>query len=419
MSIEIHQKHRSQLVEKISNDGVVIVASGTEKQRNSDVNYPFRANSNFLYLTGINEPNCVLLLSHQHYILFVEEQEKGREVWDGKKINPSEAVEIWGADKAYSNKCFEKELPKLLKNSTNIFVNLNEDNAINEIIIAQQKTITPLTHTLEELRVIKNKTEIKQMQRAADISVKAHQDAMRQVKKYPFEYQIAAIFDYHFSFNNVQTAYPHIVASGENACTLHYVKNNAKMQDGDLLLIDAGCEFNGYASDITRTFPVNGKFNEAQKAIYNLVLDAQKQAINAIKPDVSIKTPHKIVVKILTTGLINLGLLTGTVADNIKKEKYRQFFMHGTGHFLGLDVHDVGNYKTDGKERLFEAGMVMTVEPGLYITEDENIDKKWWGIGVRIEDDILVTATGHHNLTQDLEKEVVDIENLMDNQNNE
>lgn len=415
MPFDNYQKHRRDLQKKITNDDIVIIASGFEKQRNSDVNYPFRANSNFLYLTGINEPNCVLLLSQKQFILFVEAQEKGREVWDGKKINPSEAVEIWGADKAYSNKDFEKKLPKLLKDSDNIFINLNEDNVINEVIIAQQKIITPLKETLEELRIIKDKAEIEQMQHAANISVKAHQDAMRQVKNYDFEYQIVAIFDYHFSFNNVQTAYPHIVASGENACTLHYVKNDAKMQDGDLLLIDAGCEFNGYASDITRTFPVNGKFNEAQKAIYNLVLDAQKQAINAIKPNVPMDTSHKIVIEVLTTGLIKLGLLTGSVEGNIKKEKYKQFFMHGTGHFLGLDVHDVGNYKQNEKSRVYEVGMVTTIEPGIYISPSEDIDKKWWGIGVRIEDDIVVTKTGYYNLTQDLVKEIVDIEMLMDN----
>lgn len=415
MPFDNYQKHRRDLQKKITNDDIVIIASGFEKQRNSDVNYSFRANSNFLYLTGINEPNCVLLLSQKQFILFVEPQEKEKEIWEGKKVSLSEAVAIFGADKAYSNKDFEKKLPKLLKDSDNIFINLNEDNVINEVIIAQQKIITPLKETLEELRIIKDKAEIEQMQHAANISVKAHQDAMRQVKNYDFEYQIAAIFDYHFSFNNVQTAYPHIVASGENACTLHYVKNDAKMQDGDLLLIDAGCEFNGYASDITRTFPVNGQFNEAQKAIYNLVLDAQKQTINAIKPNVPMDTSHKIVIEVLTTGLIKLGLLTGSVEGNIKKEKYKQFFMHGTGHFLGLDVHDVGNYKQNEKSRVYEVGMVTTIEPGIYISPSEDIDKKWWGIGVRIEDDIVVTKTGYYNLTQDLVKEIVDIEMLMDN----
>jgi Xaa-Pro aminopeptidase len=353
------------------------------------------------------------MLSHNQYSLFVTPNDKKKEIWEGKKISLNEATDIFKADKAYLSNDFSKILPKLLKDISTIFVNLHEDNSINEIILRQDKTTTNLKDTLEELRVIKDKTEIKQMQRATDISVKAHEDAMRQVKKYQYEYQIAAIFDYHFSFSNVQTAYPHIVASGKNACTLHYVKNDATMQEGDLLLIDAGCEFNGYASDITRTFPINGKFSTEQKAIYNIVLDAQKQAIACIKPNVSIKQPHKITVEIITQGLIELGLLKGSIKQNIKDKTYLDFFMHGTGHFLGLDVHDVGNYKIDKKERDFEVGMAMTVEPGIYISANKNIDEKWWGIGVRIEDDIVVTTTGHHNLTQNLAKEVDDVEALM------
>ncbi|SFV67006.1 Xaa-Pro aminopeptidase [hydrothermal vent metagenome] len=407
------RNRRLILQKKLNKNEALIIHSGIEYPRNNDVNHIFRVDSNFLYLTGINLPNITCFLSMKQFIIFIPKYDKNKEIWDGKQCNSDEILNIYGADRVFFNDKLTNKIITLSKNIQTIYYSINKYLEINKTIINLKKTIISTNKILSEMRLIKNSNEISLMQYAANISIKAHEEAMKQVKNCQYEHQIAAIFDYHFSYNNAQAAYPHIVAGGKNACTLHYINNNQPLKQNDLLLIDAGCEVECYASDITRTFPINGKFSPAQKSIYNIVLEAQKQAINCIKPDISIKKPHQIVVKIITTGLIKLGLLQGDIEENIKNKTYQQFFMHGTGHYLGLDVHDVGEYEVNKKPRKFQTGMVITVEPGIYIKPNDNIDKKWWNIGIRIEDDILITKNGHQNLTKNLVKEIADIEALM------
>ena len=319
-------------------------------------------------------------------------------------------------------------MPDLLVGYKNIYYQLGNNLDLDNILLSVYKklqtgqgnnkknvpeAIFSMEKVLHELRLIKDKTEINLIKKAVDISIKAHTEAMQTIKNYEYEYQVSSIFDSIFSYYNCQHAYSPIVASGKNACILHYSNNQDKLAKKGIILIDAGCEYKGYASDITRSFPVSGKFNSYQKEIYNLVLFSQQKAIATIKPDVSINKPHLVVIDTLTQGLIDLGLLKGSLSENIEKENYKKFYMHGTGHFIGLDVHDVGRYKLYGKWRKFKTNMLTTIEPGIYIRPCKSIDKKWWNIGIRIEDDILLTSKGYENLSKNLANTIYDIEYLM------
>ncbi|MBT7002156.1 MAG: M24 family metallopeptidase [Candidatus Thioglobus sp.] len=401
----IHQKRRKELLSQLDKDALVIVTTNPEQLRNGDVYYPFRADSDFWYLTGFGEPESVAVFSHKSYTVFLRDRDKAREIWDGKRLGVDDAPKTLKSDQAFSISLIKQELPKLIAKAKTVYYNSKPskiDVEINKHLSSHQ-SLTPFLH---EMRLSKDNDEIKHMQNAVDISIKAHEMAMKQTKEGVYEYEIASIFDGYFRKNNSQHAYTPIVAGGKNACVLHYIENNKPLKEGDLLLIDAGCEVEGYASDITRTFPISGKFSDAQKQIYQLVLDAQLQAIQSIKPGNNVSKPHQIASNTIRKGLIKLGLLEDD-------KELSEFYMHGTGHWLGLDVHDVGEYKQANSHRKFEPGMVTTVEPGIYIRKSDKINPVYWNIGIRIEDDVLVTKTGNKVLSQALAKEIDDIELLM------
>ncbi len=412
----IHKKRREELLSKVGDDAVIIVSTNSEQKRNSDVNYPFRPDSNFWYLTGFIEPDAIAVFSKDSYSIFLRPKDQIKEIWNGLRLGLELAPEILLADQAHDIDNFIDAISSLIARSTTVYFDApanggwkdsSSTNTLNsEIVRLLRNKIEPLSPVISEMRLIKDPTEIINMQDAANLAAKAHNKAMLASQPGLYEHHIASGFDADFRNGNSEHAYPPIVASGKNACILHYTENNKLLKDGDLLLIDAGCEVLGYASDITRTFPVNGKFSEAQKNIYDIVLEAQKYAIESIRPGESVNRPHEVACEIIASGLIKLGIM------NHAKD-LTNFYMHNTGHFLGLDVHDVGDKTIDKKFRDFEIGMVTTVEPGIYIRKDDNIDPSYWNIGIRIEDDVLVTSDGNHVLSQAAIKDVEGIERLM------
>jgi len=412
----IHQKRREELLSMLGHDAVVIVSTNSEQKRNSDVSYPFRPDSNFWYLTGFTEPDAIAVFSKENYAMFLRPKDEAKEIWNGIRLGVELAPETLLTDQAYDIGTFFDNIDSLIKKGSVIYYDAPgsggwKDNSSTNIHNQRinslfERELKPLNPYISEMRLIKDKDEVKNMQDAANLASEAHMNAMKAAIPGLYEHNIASGFDSHFRNCNSEHSYPPIVASGENACILHYTENNQELKDGDLLLIDAGCEINGYASDITRTFPVNGKFSEAQKEIYDVVLNAQKSAINSIKPGVSSNKPHETACEIITNGLIKLGIMKS--AEDLTK-----FYMHNTGHWLGLDVHDVGSKLINDEFREFKNGMVTTVEPGIYIRRDDKIDSKYWGIGIRIEDDVLVTETGNHVLSEKAIKDIDEIEHLM------
>ncbi|MEE8482943.1 MAG: Xaa-Pro aminopeptidase [Acidiferrobacterales bacterium] len=413
--------------------GVAIIPTAPVRTRNRDVDYVFRPDSDFFYLTNFPEPEAIVVLvpnrSHGEYILFCRERNPEKETWDGYRAGLEGACEKYGADDAFPIDDIDDILPGLLENRDKVYCNMgrypefdtllmgwvNEVRAKSRNGVHAPGEFVDLDHILHELRLFKRADEIKTMRKAARISAQAHIRAMKMCKPGMYEYQIEAEFLHEFRRQGSQyPAYPSIVGGGANSCILHYIENNAQLKDGDLLLIDAGCELDGYASDITRTFPVNGKYTGEQKAIYELVLAAQASAIKKVKPGNHWNDPHEAAVRVMVDGLLDLKLLKGKADDIIEKQEYRKFYMHRTGHWLGMDVHDVGDYKVDGIWRLLEPGLVLTVEPGVYISAGQKgVDERWWNIGVRIEDDVLVTREGCDVLSADAPKKVEDIEALM------
>ena len=403
----IHQKRRQELLRKLERNAIVIVSTNSEQKRNGDVNYPFRPDSNFWYLTGFTEPDAVAVISKDNYSIFLRPKDQKKEIWDGERLGIEIAPEELLANKAYPIESFFDEIKILINKDKIVYFDDSSTNIINKSIISSlNSSFEPLKPYLSEMRLLKDQDEINKMQLSAQYSAETHMMVMKTVKPGMYEYQVAAIFDSEFTKRNSRHAYPPIVAGGNNACVLHYIENNKKLNDGDLLLVDAGCEISGYASDVTRTFPINGSFNDAQREIYEIVLNAQKSAINCIKPGEKVNRPHEIACDIISKGLTKLGIIKDSSG-------LRDYYMHNTGHWLGLDVHDVGEYKTDDDYRCFEECMVMTVEPGIYIRKNDKIDSKYWGIGVRIEDDILVTADGYKILSNSVVKEIEDIEHIM------
>ncbi|KAA0449515.1 MAG: M24 family metallopeptidase [Candidatus Thioglobus sp.] len=402
-----HQRRQKKILAQLGDGYLAIIATNSEQLRNGDVFYPFRAHSDFWYLTGFSEPQAVAVFSEGKYIIFLREKDAKTEIWNGKCLGVDAASKVLGADLAYPISALKTQLPQLIKAAKNIYYDFKPCPLDDEIMhcLALTKTHS-FAKYLHEMRLIKDDSEIASMQKAADISVAAHQLAIEQTKPDLFEYEIGAIFDANFRKHNATHAYEPIVAGGKNACVLHYIKNDKRLNAGELLLIDAGCEVDGYAADISRTFPINGKFSPAQRQIYQLVLDAQLAAIAAIKPSAPITAPHKIAKQVLKQGLIDLEILP-TDGD------LTQFYMHGTGHWLGLDVHDVGNYQQNNQDRKYKIGMVTTVEPGIYIRASDKINPIYWNIGIRIEDDVLVTKNGNRVLTVALAKEIEQIEALM------
>ena len=403
----IHQKRRQELLRKLEHNAVIIVSTNSEQKRNGDVNYPFRPDSNFWYLTGFTEPDAVAVISKENYTIFLRPKDQKKEIWEGKRLDIKMAPEVLLANKAYPIEGLLAGIKILINRDKTVYFDDSSTNLINKSIISTLgRSFKSLNSYLSEMRLKKDQDEINKMKLSAKICAEAHMKAMKTVKPGMYEYQVAAIFDSEFTRHNSKHAYPTIVAGGENACVLHYIENNKKLNDGDLLLIDAGCEISGYASDVTRTFPINGSFSDAQREIYEIVLNAQKSAIDCIKPGEKVNKPHKIACDIISTGLTKLGIIKDSSG-------FKEFYMHNTGHWLGLDVHDVGAHKIKNDYRYFEEGMVTTVEPGIYIRKNDKIDSKYWGIGVRIEDDILVNANGRDILSHSVVKEIIDIENLM------
>ena len=413
-------------------DAILILPAAPERVRNNDSHFPYRQDSDFLYLSGFDEPESVLVLvpgrEHGECLLFCRERDAEREIWDGARLGPEGAVEKLGFDDAYAIDDIDDILPGLIEGRTRVFYHFGRDTEfdlklmgwVNRVRQRVRQGVEPphefleLGHLLHDLRLFKSRDEIRQMRHAARIAAQAHKNAMRAAKTSTHEFEVEAELWREFRRHDAVPAYNSIVGSGANACVLHYVTNRDEYRDGDLLLIDAGAEFRGYASDITRTFPVNGRFSDAQREIYELVLDAQLAAIDIIQPGLSWIAIHDEAVRVLTAGLIRLSILKGTLKQNLEDGSYRRFYMHKTGHWLGLDVHDVGDYRIEGDYRLLEPGMVLTVEPGLYIPPGaRGVAKKWQGIGVRIEDDVLVTKDGYDILSADAPKSVDEIEGWM------
>jgi Xaa-Pro aminopeptidase len=430
-----YQQRRQQVMAKIG-QGTAIIRSAPTAVMHNDVEYIYRQDSDFYYLTGFNEASAVAVLAPHHeehrFILFVQPKDKEKEVWSGYRCGVDAAKEIYGADIAYPIAELDEKLPQYLEKADRIYYHIGRDKSFNETVFKHYQRllrtrpkrgigptgIEDTSTVLHSLRLHKSDAEIDLMRKAADIAVEAHNQALNNTKPGRYEYEIQAEIEHIFRLRGgMGPAYPSIVASGRNACVLHYIENNCQMQENDLLLIDAGCAYGYYNSDITRTFPVSGKFTGEQKALYEIVLEAQKQAIQEVKPGNAFDAPHKKAVGILTEGLVELGLLKGEIDKLIEEEKYKPFYMHRTSHWLGLDVHDVGIYQHGENPQLLQPGQVLTIEPGLYIVPDTEpaedqpaIDPRWVGIGIRIEDDVLVTATGNEVLTAGVAKEIEDVE---------
>ena len=403
----IHQNRRKELLSQIDDNAVIVISTNPEQFRNGDVTFPFRPNSDFFYLTGFKEPQAVAVISRSTYTMFLRDKDPDREIWDGERLGLADAPETLKLEKALNINLLKDHLSQLITAENVVYFDekpCDLDRTLSSLLSSY--TLKSLQDPLHEMRLIKDEFEISTMQRAANVSMVAHVLAMKNTSPNMFEYELQSIFDAHFVKNNAAHAYTPIVAGGKNACILHYIENNKPLKDGDLVLIDAGCEFENYASDITRTFPVNGRFSTAQKQIYQIVLDAQLAAIDSIKPGVSVHKPHEIASNIIRKGLESLGLLA-------LDEPLSNFYMHGTGHWLGMDVHDVGKYQQDQQHRKFEEGMVITVEPGIYIRKSDKINPIYHNIGIRIEDDVWVTNAGNTVLTEQLAKTIDEIETLM------
>jgi Xaa-Pro aminopeptidase len=430
MNYQIYTQRRRRLAEQMQ-AGVAVIPTAPERSRNRDSIYPYRFDSYFHYLTGFGEPDAVLVLvagAAPKSILFCREKNPEREVWDGFRYGPEAARETFGFDEAYPIAKLDEMMTKLLADQPSLHFHLGADsawdaravgwlNAVRAEVrngIAAPSAIRDVRVLLDEMRLIKSAGEVATMRRAAEISAAAHRRAMQQVRPGRHEYEIEAELLHEFRRHGAQApAYSSIVAGGANACVLHYVDNSAGLREGDLLLIDAGCELDGYAADITRTFPVNGRYSAAQKDVYEMVLAAQAAAIDAVKVGASWDDPHQAATKVLAQGMIDLGLCTGSVDGLLESGDYKRFYMHKTGHWLGMDVHDVGDYKRGGEWRKLEAGMVLTVEPGCYIRPGEGVPEHLWNIGIRIEDDVLVTAQGCEVLTMAAPKTVAEVEAVM------
>lgn len=426
------QRRRKQLMKMVGKGGIVILPAAPEKQRNNDVLYHYRPDSDFHYLTGFSEPEAVAVLVpgrvQAQYVLFVRDRDPAREIWDGRRAGPEGATRDYGADDAFPITDIDDILPGLMENCPRVYYTMGVHAEFDQRVIgwvnglkAQARAgvhppqeFVSLDHLLHDMRLYKSRPELDYMRQSAKVAVGAHERAMRFVAPGRMEYEVMAELEHEFKRHQADISYHPIVGGGENSCILHYHENNAELKDGDLLLIDAGCEYGLYASDITRTFPVNGRYTPEQRAVYEVVLQAQYAAIAATKPGNHWNEPHDAAVREITQGLVKLGLLKGKVPALIKEGAYKKFFMHRTGHWLGMDVHDVGDYKVGGEWRVLEVGMALTVEPGIYIAPDnQSVAKKWRGIGVRIEDDVVVTRTGCEILTKGVPKTVAEIEALM------
>lgn len=426
-------RRRKRLMDMVDSGAIVIQPNAPERLRNRDVYYPYRADSDFYYLGGFPEPESVLVLvpdrPQGEYLLFCREKDEEAETWHGRRAGLEGACEEYGADDAFPITDLDDILPGLLENKERIYYTMGRYADFDQRLVSWLNRVTSkgragihapdqfvsLSHIVHEMRLFKSSQELKAMRRAATIAAEAHRRAMAITRPGMREYQVEAEILHCFMQNGARSpAYPSIVGGGANSCILHYTENDAPLKDGDVLLIDAGAEYDSYASDVTRTFPVNGEFSEMQKLAYEVVLEAQAAAIAEVRPGNSWNEPHEAAVEVITRGLIDLGILKGRLRKLIDAEAYRPYYMHKTGHWLGMDVHDVGDYKILDDWRVFEPGMVTTVEPGLYFSATlKDLPKQWWNIGIRIEDDVLVTEAGHEVLTIEAPKSVAAIEAAM------
>ena len=431
LNIDMFQQRRQHLMQSMGG-GVAVIPTAPVQSRNGDVEYQYRPDSDFYYLTGFNEPDSVAVLcpgrAGGEFILFCREKDPDKELWYGRRAGLDGAVDKYGADDAFPIEDLDDILPRLFEDQEKIFASLGRYSDfdakvmqwMNEVKLRSRRGVNAphemvdLSYLLHEQRLIKRKDELTIMQRAGKISAAGHMRAMQTCKPGMTEQQVQAEMEYMFrKMGSTYNAYPSIVAGGENSCILHYIDNNATLHDGDLLLIDAGAELDCYASDISRTFPVNGKFNGEQKALYEIVLTAQHAAFDACKPGCHWNQPHENAVAVITEGLLDVGLLQGELTELIETHAYRDFYMHRTGHWLGMDVHDVGDYQIEQEWRMLEPGMVFTVEPGIYVGKNPKVDKRWHNIGIRIEDDVVIRKAGHEVLTQGVPTNIDDIEHLM------
>ncbi|WP_313572058.1 Xaa-Pro aminopeptidase [Pantoea piersonii] len=433
ISLDTFQQRRQALLAKMAPGSAALIFAAPEVTRSNDSEYPFRQNSDFWYFTGFNEPQALLVLiksdaTHNHSVLFNRVRDLTAEIWFGRRLGQDAAPEKLGVDRALPWDDIGQQLHLLLNGLDVVYHAQGEYGEADTLVFAaleklrrgfRQNFSAPATLTdwrpwVHEMRLFKGPEEIDLLRRAGKISALAHTRAMEACRPGQFEYQLEGEIHYVFNRHGARfPAYNTIVGSGENGCILHYTENESELRDGDLVLIDAGCEFHGYAGDITRTFPVNGTFSAPQRAIYDIVLASLYKALALFRPGVSIREVNEEVVRIMVSGLVDLGILQGDVETLIAEEAHRQFFMHGLSHWLGLDVHDVGHYGTPSRDRMLEPGMVLTVEPGLYIAPDADVPAEYRGIGVRIEDDILITETGNENLTDSVVKDADAIEALM------
>ena len=415
-------ERRQKVLAQMQPNSALLLFSEIEKRRNNDCDFPFRQDSYFWYLTGFNEPNAALLLikteEAEKAVVFLRPRDPLLETWNGRRLGVERAPQKFNVDEAYSIDDFKTEFPKLTEKLTALY-HVSDRHPWGDKLIAESAVkfyaVFDWQPMLSEMRLIKSPNEIRLMQQAGQITALGHIKAMQVTRPNRFEYEIESEILHEFNRHGARfPSYNSIIAGGDNACILHYTENDQPLKDGDLVLIDAGCEFAMYAGDITRTFPVNGQFTQPQREIYELVLKAQKRAIELLVPGNSIKLANDEVIRIKTQGLVDLGILKGDVDKLIEEKAYRQFYMHGLGHWLGLDVHDVGRYDDD-RSRTLEVGMIITVEPGIYISEEADVPAQYKGIGVRIEDNLLMTEYGNKNLTAAAPKEIDDIENLMKN----
>ena len=409
-------------------NSIAIVAAAAEKIRSRDTHYPYKQATNLSYLCGFSEPESVLVLipgrGQGESILFCREKDRLRETWDGYRVGPEGAVADFALDDAFPIGDLDDILPGLLEGRERVYYAIGKDadfdrhlmGWVNEISgSAAPGEFVDLDHIVNEMRLIKTAAELKLMRRAGEISARAHCRAMHAAKPGIYEYQLQAEIEHEFMASGAAApAYTSIVGGGKNGCILHYIENREKINNGDMVLIDAGCEFENYAADITRTFPVNGKYSREQAAIYDIVLEAQVQAMASIAPGAAYNIANQATIAVITQGLVDLGILNGDVSELIERQACKDFYMHSSGHWLGMDVHDVGDYKIDGQWREFEPGMVLTVEPGIYISPDNtSVAEQWRGLAVRIEDDVAVTKTGCEDLTAGVPKTRSEIELLM------
>ncbi|MFT3907389.1 MAG: Xaa-Pro aminopeptidase [Steroidobacteraceae bacterium] len=426
-----HARRRRLLMRQMGRDAIAILPAAPTRQRNNDVEYNYRQDSDFHYLTGFDEPDAVAVLvpgrPAGEYILFVRERNPEREIWDGKRAGPAGAVSGYGADDAFPIGDIDEILPSLLESRERVFYSMGLNHEFDQRIVgwvnslrAQARSgrhppqeFVALDHALHDMRLFKSRAEVGTMRRSGQIAAGAHVRAMRACRPGMMEYELMAELLYEFNRHGADISYHPIVGGGANSCVLHYRDNNQRLADGDLLLIDAGCELDFYASDITRTFPVNGRYTPEQRAVYEVVLSAQHAAFAEVKPGNHWNAPHDAAVRAITQGLKDLGLLKGRLPQLIKEGAYKEYFMHRTGHWLGMDVHDVGDYKIGDEWRVFEPGMALTVEPGIYIAAGSRAPKAFWNIGIRIEDDVVVTARGCEVLTADVPTDPDAIEKIM------